>query len=293
MRSTRPRRSALYMPGSNIRALEKARSLPCDVIIMDLEDGVAESAKDEARARIVVENMRGGFGRREVAVRINGVGSDWFDEDVAAIAPCGAQALQLPKVETPDAVLKAAALMDRAGAPDDMAIWCMIETARGVLNADAIAGAHPRVGALLLGGADLTKDLGGLHTPDRLPLMTSIQLIILAARANGCCVLDSPFFDLSDDDGFLAACAQARALGFDGKTLIHPKTIAGANAAFAPSAQELDWARRIKAAHDEAVAAGQGVTLVDGKLVEGLHVAEAQRLVELADEIAALEAEAG
>jgi citrate lyase subunit beta/citryl-CoA lyase len=293
MRSTRPRRSALYMPGSNERALGKARELPCDVIIMDLEDGVAEAAKDEARARIVSEIGKGGYGNRELAVRVNGVGTDWFEDDAVAIATSGAHVLQLPKVESVDAVRSAAEALEDAGAPADMAIWCMIETARGVLNADAIAGAHPRVGALLLGGADLTKDLGALHTPDRLPLMTSIQMIILAARANGCCVLDSPFFDLSDDEGFVAACRQARALGFDGKTLIHPKTIAAANAAFAPTEAELDWARRIKAAHDEAVAAGQGVTLVDGKLVEGLHVAEAQRLVALADAIAVLEADAG
>ena len=291
MQTERPRRSALYMPGSNDRALDKARSLPCDVVIMDLEDGVADEAKGQARSQIVAEIGKGGYGRRELAVRINGVGSAWFEDDIAAIGPCGAHALQLPKVDGPDAVRAAAEALDDAGAPEGMAIWCMIETARGVLNADVIAGAHPRVGALLIGGADLTKDLHALHTPDRLPLLTSIQLVILAARANGCCVLDSPFFDLSDDEGFRAACRQGRELGFDGKTLIHPKTIADANAAFGPTAGELDWARRIKAAHDAALAQGQGVTLVDGKLVEGLHVAEAQRLVALAETIAAMEAD--
>lgn len=290
-RPVRPRRSALFMPASNERAMEKATGLACDVVIMDLEDGVAPDAKKAARARLAGVVRAGGYAPREVMVRINGVGTEWFAADVDAMATSGADTILIPKVESRAAVDDVSRRMARAGAPEDMAIWCMIETARGVLNADAIAGAHSRVGALLIGGADLTKDLRALHTPDRLPLLTSIQLVILAARANGCCVLDSPFFDLSDDEGFRAACRQGRELGFDGKTLIHPKTIADANAAFGPTAGQLDWARRIKAAHDAALAQGQGVTLVDGKLVEGLHVAEAQRLVALAETIAAMEAE--
>ena len=285
----RPRRSALYMPGANARALEKGRDVPADILIMDLEDGVAPEAKEEARQRIVRMVGEGGYGRRELAVRINGAGTEWHEADIAAIATSGVNAIALPKVDDAGAVLAVVALMEKAGAPADMQIWCMIETARGVLNASAIASAHPRVGTLMIGSADLTKDLRALQTPDRLPLVTSIQLVILAARANGLTVLDAPFFDLSDDDGFLASCRQGRAFGFDGKTLLHPKTIAGANAAFGPSEDEIAWAHRITEAHEAALAEGKGVILVDGQLIEGLHVAEAQRLVRMAETIKALE----
>lgn len=285
----RPRRSALYMPGANARALEKGRDVPADILIMDLEDGVAPEAKEEARQRIVRMVGEGGYGRRELAVRINGAGTEWHEADIAAIATSGVNAIALPKVDDAGAVLAVVALMEKAGAPADMQIWCMIETARGVLNAGAIASAHPRVGTLMIGSADLTKDLRALQTPDRLPLVTSIQLVILAARANGLTVLDAPFFDLSDDDGFLASCRQGRAFGFDGKTLLHPKTIAGANAAFGPSDDEIAWAHRITEAHEAALAEGKGVILVDGQLIEGLHVAEAQRLVRMAETIKALE----
>ena len=292
VQKNRPRRSALYMPGANERALEKGKTVAADVLIMDVEDGVAPEAKEEARARIVSMLAGGGYGGREIGIRINGIGTDWHEADVAAFAASGADTIVIPKVESPDTVHAVAALMAKSGAPAEMQIWCMIETARGVLSADAIASAHPRVGALLIGSADLTKDLRARHTPDRLPLLTSIQLVVLAGRANGLTVLDSPFFDLSDDDGFLESCRQGRDLGFDGKTLLHPKTIAGANAAFGPSDEEIAWAHKITAAHEEALAEGKGVILVDGQLVEGLHVDEAQRLVALADTIAALQAEA-
>jgi citrate lyase subunit beta/citryl-CoA lyase len=286
-----PRRSALYMPGANARALEKGRDVAADVLIMDLEDGVAPEAKAEARQRIVQMVGEGGYGRRELAVRINGYGTEWHEADIAAIATSGVGAIALPKVDKAETVTAVAASLESAGAPSDMQIWCMIETARGVLNSDAIASAHPRMGALMIGSADLTKDLRAIQTPDRLPLVTSIQLVILAARANGLTVLDAPFFDLSDDDGFLASCRQGRELGFDGKTLLHPKTIAGANAAFGPSEQEITWAHRITKAHQAALAEGQGVILVDGQLIEGLHVAEAQRLVTMAETIKVLEAD--
>ena len=292
MPTDRPRRSALYMPGANERALEKGKSVPADVLIMDVEDGVAPDAKEAARARIVSVLAGGGYGRREIGIRINGIGTNWHEADVTAFAGSGADTLVIPKVDSPDTVQSVAALMEKSGAPAAMQIWCMIETARGVLSADVIASAHPRIGALLIGSADLTKDLRARHAPDRLPLLTSIQLVLLAGRANGLTLLDSPFFDLSDDDGFLESCRQGRDLGFDGKTLLHPKTIAGANAAFGPSGDEIAWAHKITAAHEAALAEGKGVTLVDGQLVEGLHVDEAQRLVALAKTIAALEAAA-
>jgi citrate lyase subunit beta/citryl-CoA lyase len=259
---------------------------------MDVEDGVAPEAKEEARGRIVSMLAGGGYGKREIGIRINGVGTDWHDTDVTAFASSGADTIVIPKVESPETVKAVAAQMEKSGAPAEMQIWCMIETARGVLSADSIASAHPRVGALLIGSADLTKDLRARHTPDRLPLLTSIQMVVLAGRANGLTILDSPFFDLSDDDGFLDSCRQGRDFGFDGKTLLHPKTIAGANAAFGPSDDEITWAHKITEAHEAALAEGKGVTLVDGQLVEGLHVEEAQRLVTLAQTIAALEAAA-
>lgn len=288
--TARPRRSALFMPGSNRRALVKGRSVAADIIIMDLEDGVAPDAKADARRSILAALAEGGYGRRELVVRVNGAGSGGHEDDIAAMAAAGVDALLLPKVEDAATVRAVAALMDKAGAPDHVAIWAMIETAGGVLAASAIAGAHPRMAALLLGGADLSKDLGALHTPDRLPLLTSIQLCILAARAHGLAVLDSPFFDLSDDDGFAAACRQGREFGFDGKALLHPKTIAAANAAYSPSAGDIAHARRVIEVHAEAIAEGQGVTLLDGKLVENLHVAEARHLIALADTIADIEA---
>ncbi len=284
----RPRRSFLFSPGSNARALDKGRTLAADGLIFDLEDGVAPVAKDMARRHIAEAIAAGGYGRRELVVRINGPGTEWFEADIEAVAAMAADALLVPKVDDAATVVEVARRMEAAGAPEAMAIWCMIETPRGVLNAAEIA-ASPRLGAFLVGAADLAKDLRALHTPDRLPLLVSIELCILAARANGLAVLDSPFFDISDDAGFERSCRQGRELGFDGKTLIHPRTIAGANAAFGPSQDELAWARRIIVAYDEAAAEGKGVTVVDGRLIEGLHVAEARDLIALADVIAGME----
>jgi citrate lyase subunit beta/citryl-CoA lyase len=288
----RPRRSLLFMPGSNPRALEKGKELAADGLIMDLEDGVAPEAKEEARARIVGAIAGGGYGRRELVVRINGLGTAWFEDDIRAMAKSGADAVLIPKVDDAATVKAADRLLSGAGAPDGLGIWCMIETAAGVLNAGDIARASPRLQAFLIGAADLSKDLHALHTPDRLPLLTSIGLCILAARAHRLDVLDSPFFDLSDDDGFVRACRQGRELGFDGKTLIHPKTIAGANAAYGPSADAIAWANKIIDAWGAAAAAGKAVTVVDGQLVEGLHVDEARDLLSLADTIAAMEQDA-
>lgn len=290
--SIRPRRSLLFMPGSNPRALEKGKELAADGLIMDLEDGVVPEAKQEARERIVAVIGAGGYGRRELVVRINGLGTPWFEDDIDAVATSGADAILIPKVDDAQTVVTADERMTRAGAPAAMAIWCMIETANGVLNAREIATASPRLGAFLIGAADLSKDLRALHTPDRLPLLTSIGLCVLAARAHGLSVLDSPFFDLSDDAGFARSCRQGRELGFEGKTLLHPKTIAGANAAYGPSADDIAWAHRIIDAWGAAAAEGKGVTVVDGQLVEGLHVEEAKQLLALADTIAALEREA-
>jgi len=289
----RPRRSVLYMPGANTRALEKARGLPADALILDLEDAVAPDAKATARANIAAALAQGGYGQRELVLRVNGLATPWGHADLVAAATMPLDAVLLPKVESADAVRQAEAVLDAAGAPARLALWCMMETPLGMLHAEAIAAASPRVACLVMGTSDLAKDLHARHTRDRLPMLTSLGLCLLAARAYRLAILDGVHLDLADDEGFAAACRQGRELGFDGKTLIHPKTIAAANAAFAPAADEVAWSRRIIAAHAEAEAAGKGVVLVDGKLIENLHVEDARRTVLLAEQIAALEQAAG
>jgi len=288
----RPRRSVLYMPGSNARALEKGRSLPADALILDLEDAVAPDAKETARQQIVEALATGGYGAREIIVRVNGFDSPWGVDDVAAIAPTQADAILLPKVETAAMVRDLEARMDAAGAPAAMGIMCMMETPLGMLNAQEIAAASQRVTCLVMGTSDLVKDLQAEHTPERLPVLTSLGLCILAARAYGKAIVDGVHLDLSDDAGFADQCRQGKELGFDGKTLIHPKTVAKANEVFAPSGEEVAWSHKIITAHAEATAAGQGVVVVDGKLIENLHVENAKRLVALAEAISDLESAA-
>ena len=289
----RPRRSVLYVPGSNARALEKARGLPADALILDLEDAVAPDAKVAARQQIAEALAAGDYGKREILVRVNGLDSDRGHDDVAAIAKSGADAILLPKIEGAEMVREAEALMVACDAPSEMAIWCMIETPLGVLHAEEIAWGSSRLGGLVMGTSDLAKDLHCLHTPDRLPVVTSLSLCILAARAHGLAILDGVHLDLDDDEGFAASCRQGLAFGFDGKTLIHPRTIDEANAVFAPSADELDWSERIIAAHAEAADQGQGVVVVDGRLVENLHVENARRILSLAAMITELESASG
>jgi citrate lyase subunit beta / citryl-CoA lyase len=283
----RPRRSLLFMPGVNARALEKSRELPADGLIFDLEDAVAPDAKEAARAAVAAALTQGGYGRRELVLRVNALDTEWGEGDLAAAAAMPIHAVLLPKVESAERVNETASGLDRAGAPPELTIWCMIETPRGVLAAAEIAAAA-RVEALVMGTSDLTKDLQARDTPDRLPLMMSLQLVLLAARAHELVALDGVHLDLADDAGFQALCTQGRALGFDGKTLIHPKQIAPANAAFAPSPDEIAQAQKIIAAHEAALAAGKGIVVVDGRLVENLHVAAAQRTIALADAIGGL-----
>jgi citrate lyase subunit beta/citryl-CoA lyase len=280
------------MPASNARALDKARTLPADALIFDLEDAVAPDAKEGARAMAVAAARDGGYGRREVIVRVNGLDTVWGREDLAAVAGSGASAVLLPKVESAAAVTAALHVLAARAAPETMALWCMLETPRGILGAEAIAAASPRVGALVMGTSDLTAELGARPTRDRMPLVTSLGLAVLAARAHGRVVLDGVHLDLDDDDGFAAACHQARDMGFDGKTLIHPKQIAAANAAFSPSPGEIARARRVIEAHAAAALAGRGVAVLDGRLVENLHAAEASRVIAVADAIGALESAA-
>ncbi|TWB21386.1 citrate lyase subunit beta/citryl-CoA lyase [Nitrospirillum amazonense] len=283
--TARPRRSALYMPGSNARALEKAKGLDADVLILDLEDAVAPDAKDLARDQVLAAVAAGGFGRREVLIRVNGLDTPWGHADLAAVARSGAHGVLIPKVESAEAVRQADRLLAAEGATNDLPLWVMMETALGMLNAREIASASPRLAGMVLGTSDLAKELHAQHTPMRLPMITALGLCLLAARAHGLAILDGVHLDLDDDAGLDASCRQGVELGFDGKTLIHPKQLAAANAAFAPDTASLDRARRIIAAHAEAMAQGKAVVLVDGRLVEALHVAEAHRLVALAEAI--------
>lgn len=276
----RPRRSVLYMPGSNPRALEKARTLAADALILDLEDAVAPDAKPEARALVMAAVAAGGFGHREVLVRVNGLDTPWGRDDLLAAGASGADGIVIPKVNNPAEVAAVEAVL--AATPGTAPLWLMIETARGVLNADAIAGASPRVAGLIMGTSDLTRELHARHTADRHPMLAALGHCLLAARAHGRVILDGVHLDLGDEAGLAAACRQGMEMGFDGKTLIHPSQIATANTIFAPSEADLAQARRIIAAHADAQAAGRGVVVVDNRLVEALHVAEARRQLALA-----------
>ncbi len=280
----RPRRSVLYMPASRASALDKAKSLAADALIFDLEDAVAPDAKEQARAQAVAA-CKADYGWRERVIRVNGLDTPWAHADLAAAAMSGADAVLLPKVESAVVVRQAGAVLAAAGAPAPLRLWAMIETPLGVLRVQDIAAAGGRLEALVAGTSDLAKDLRAAHTPDRLPFLTSLGLTVLAARAFGLTVLDGVHLDLADDAGFAAACRQGVELGFDGKTLIHPKQIEPCNRAFAPSSEDVAWARRVIAAHAGAVAEGKGVVLLDGRLVENLHVEQAHRLVALAGAI--------
>lgn len=286
--TVRPRRSVLYMPGSNPRALEKARTLKADALILDLEDAVAPDAKDTARANVLAALAQGGYGGRELLVRTNGLATPWGEADLIAAARSGADGVLLPKVESARMVTEALAILAAHGAPERLAVWCMMETPRGILAAAEIGAASPRLAGLVMGTSDLAKDLHCAHTRDRLPLIASLNQVVLVARAHGLAAIDGVHLDLADDEGFAFACRQGRELGFDGKTLIHPKTIDEANRAFAPSPDEIAQAQTIIAAFAQAQTKGQGVVVVEGKLVESLHVENAKRLVALAHAIDAL-----
>jgi len=286
----RPRRSVLYMPGSNARALEKGRTLACDGLIMDLEDAVAPDAKDQARAQVVAALNEGGYGQRERIVRVNGLDTPWGYQDIVAAATSGADAILLPKVEGPTTIHQVERIMEAAGAPRHQSIWCMMETPLGILGAQDIGCASPRVDCFVMGTSDLAKDLHAAHTRERAPLQASLSHCLLVARAYDLAIIDGVHLDLDDDEGFAYACEQGRDFGFDGKTLIHPKTIAKANEVFAPSADEVAWAQKIIEAFEAAQAQGKGVVVVDGKLVENLHVAQARRVVQLSDMIGELQA---
>lgn len=276
---TRPYRSVLYIPAANARAMEKARTLPADAIIFDLEDAVAPAEKVAARD-LLHSALLADYGGRARIVRINSLDTEWGEGDTRAFAT-GADAVLVPKVSRGADLDRVARLIP------DAPLWAMMETAEGMLNAAEIA-AHPRLEGMVMGTNDLAKELGCRHRPDRLPMMAGLGLCLLAARAQGRVIVDGVFNAFKDDDGLRAECEQGRDMGFDGKTLIHPAQLPIANQVFAPSEAEVDLARRQIAAFDEATSQGKGVAVVDGRIVENLHVETARKTLARADAIAAL-----
>ncbi|WP_410217103.1 HpcH/HpaI aldolase/citrate lyase family protein [Paracoccus sp. (in: a-proteobacteria)] len=277
---TRPYRSVLYIPAANARAMEKAQGLPADAIIFDLEDAVAPDAKAAARAALA-KALEQDYGPRARIVRINALSTEWGQDDARACAALPADAVLIPKVDGPQDLDRVAALIP------DRPLWAMMETPGGMLNAAAIA-AHPQLEGMVMGTNDLAKELNSRFRPDRLPMMAGLGLCLLAAKAHGKIIVDGVFNAFKDEDGLRAECEQGRDMGFDGKTLIHPTQLAIANAAFAPSEDEVALARRQIEAFDEATAQGKGVAVVDGKIVENLHVETARKTLDRADAIAAM-----
>ncbi|KGB81215.1 malyl-CoA thiolesterase [Rhodovulum sp. NI22] len=279
--NARPYRSVLYIPGSKERALDKARGLAVDAIIFDLEDAVAVEEKANARTLLAETLKVGGYGARAKIVRINGLDTDWGRADIAAVAGCGADAILIPKVGSAADVQAVAELVP------DVPLWAMMETSAGMLHAEEIA-AHPRMAGFVMGTNDLAKELKCRFRADRLPMLTALQLCLMAARMHGIVAVDGVYNAFKDEEGLKAECDQGRDLGFDGKTLIHPAQVAIANAAFAPTEEEIDLARRQIAAFEAAEAAGQGVAVVDGRIVENLHIVTARETLAKAEAIAGL-----
>ncbi|MCF3142905.1 CoA ester lyase [Streptomyces platensis] len=274
------------MPGANERALEKAKSLPADALILDLEDAVAPDAKADARKRVAAAAASGEYGYREVTIRVNGPGTAWHADDLRAAAEAGPDAVVVPKVDSADTVREVERALEAAGAPDRTAIWAMVETPRAMLDARAVAAASERLTVLVMGTNDLAKELHAEHVPGRAPLLTGLSLALLAARDTGKAILDGVYNDVKNAEGFEAECVQGRQFGFDGKTLIHPSQVEPCNRAFAPSADQIAHARKVIDAFDEATREGRGVVTVDGRMIENLHVEDARRILAVAEAIA-------
>jgi len=281
-----PLRSVLYMPSSNERALEKAKSIACDGLILDLEDAVAPDAKPAARDAACAAAASGDYGRRTVTIRVNGIGTEWHDDDIAAAAQAGPAGVVVPKVNSAEEVRALVAALEKAGAPDHTKLWAMVETPEAIFNVRELAAASDRLAVLVMGTNDLVKELYAEHVPGRAPLLTSLSLSLLAARAAGIAILDGVYNDVKNADGFLDECRQGRELGFDGKTLIHPGQVEPANEQFAPSEQAVEDARGILAAWEDGK--GTGVVTYQNKMVENLHVESAQRTLAIHEAILAL-----
>jgi citrate lyase subunit beta/citryl-CoA lyase len=284
----RPRRSVLYMPGANERALDKAKGLPADALILDLEDAVAPDAKVEARGRVCAAAASGEYGSREITIRVNSIETEWHADDLRAAAEAGPDGIVVPKVNSVADVHQIEKGLEAGGAPDHTMIWAMVETPIAMLHAHEIATASDRLAVLVMGTNDLAKELHAEHVPGRQPLLTGLSLCLLAARAAGKVILDGVYNDIKNEDGFAAECEQGRQMGFDGKTLIHPSQLEPCNRIYAPSEDEIAQAREIIEAFETATAEGKGVVTVNGRMIENLHVDNARRTLAVADAIAAL-----
>ena len=273
----RPRRSVLYMPSSNERALEKAKTLPVDALILDLEDAVGVDAKDSARENACAAAASGDYGRREITIRVNGIGTQWHDADLAAACAAGPDGIVVPKVNTAKEVKALVKAMEKHGAPDRTRLWAMIETPTAIFNVRKIARESERLAAFVIGTNDLVKELRADHVPGRAPLLTSLSMALLAGRESGIAVLDGVYNHVKDAEGFLAECVQGRDFGFDGKTLIHPGQVDVCNEVFAPSVEQVEEAQGIIAAWEAG--AGAGVVTYNSKMVENLHVDIARRVL--------------
>lgn len=282
----RPRRSVLYMPSSNERALEKAKTIPCDGLILDLEDAVAPDAKPAAREAACAAVTSGEYGKRELTIRVNGADTEWHEADLTAACAAGPDAIVVPKVDSAEAVHALVASMERHGAPERTTLWAMIETPHAMLHAEEIGAASDRLTVFVIGTNDLAKELYAEHVPGRQPLLAGLGLALLAARATGKAIVDGVYNDVKNTDGFLTECRQGREMGFDGKTLIHPGQVEGANQAFAPSEQAVVDARGMIDAWESGK--GSGVVTYNGRMVENLHVESARRTLSIHDAIAAL-----
>jgi len=280
-------RSVLYMPSSNARALEKAKTIPADAIIFDLEDAVAPDAKDSARTQAVAAVRSGEYGKRVLTIRCNGLDTAWGEDDLLEAATSGATAVVVPKVSGVEHLAHVFAVLDKAGAPDDLAVWAMVETPTAVLDVRAIA-AVDRVSALVLGTNDLAKELRAALVPGRAPLLPHLAVTLLAAREAGIAVLDGVYNDVKDLEGFEAECVQGAQMGFDGKTLVHPTQVEVANRVWAPDQDEIAYAHRVIEAFETATAGGKGVVTLDGRMIENLHVDNARRTLAVAQAVAAL-----
>ncbi len=274
------------MPSSNERALEKAKTIPCDGLILDLEDAVAPDAKPAAREAACAAAQSGEYGKRELTIRINGADTEWHADDLAAACAAGPDAIVVPKVDSADAVLELVDAMGRHDAPEHTKLWAMVETPYAMLHAEEIAAASDRLTVLVMGTNDLAKELYAEHVPGRQPLLAGLGLALLAARATGKVIVDGVYNDVKDTDGFLAECRQGREMGFDGKTLIHPGQVEGANEAFAPSEKAVEDARGILQAWEDGK--GSGVVTYNGRMIENLHVESARRTLSIHEAIAAL-----
>jgi citrate lyase subunit beta / citryl-CoA lyase len=287
----RPRRSVLYMPGANARALEKAKTLPCDAVILDLEDAVAPDAKVTARQQVMAAVTAGGFGSREVIVRINALDTAWWLDDLAAAAKAHPDGILVPKVSKPDHLLTVASRLIDIAADHKIRLWAMIETPIAIINVAEIAAtatdAETRLAGFVMGTNDLAKESRAKLLPGRAPMLSWLAAGVLAAHAYGIDILDGVYNDIADEEGFRRECGQGRDMGFDGKTLIHPNQIAPCNSAFSPSEAEVAQARKIIAAFELPENHAKGVVQLDGRMVERMHADIAQRTVAIADAIAA------